>query len=160
MELCWAIYAKAGEWAKAQDAAREHLNLDDTSPGPWLHLAYATRRIKSAGLPDAWRILLPAVDRFPDEPVIPFNLACYAAQMDRLDEAWSWLQEAVRRSGNAPKVVKMALDDADLAPIWERIRSELVADKSRRRLIRWRRRIAACKLRRTPNMFTSCTHSD
>jgi hypothetical protein len=68
--------------------------------------------------------LLPAVDQFPEEPIIPFNLACYASQLNRLTEAWAWLEEAVKRSGNRQRMFAMAAADPDLEPLWDRIRVE------------------------------------
>ena len=120
----WEIHSKTGDWCSAHAVAKDLVELNKDSAAAWLHLAYATRRIDTGGLQPAWNILLPTVDQFPEEPTIPFNLACYAAQMGRLTEAWNWFQEAVRRSGNHRAMVKMATADKDLEPIWDRIKRE------------------------------------
>jgi len=57
------------------------------------------RRVKSGGLQAAWGMLLPAFEKFPEEPTIPYNLACYACQMKRLDEARQWLERAATIAG-------------------------------------------------------------
>jgi tetratricopeptide (TPR) repeat protein len=90
----------------------------------WLHHAYAVRRAVDGGVEKALDALLPAVDRFPTEPYIPYNLACYAAQFGRLDEAWEWLHKAMEAEGDVNRIKTMALQDADLKALWERI-SEL-----------------------------------
>ncbi len=54
-------------------------------PAGWLHRAYALRRVANGGLPQAWDALLPAAEKFPGEPVIAYNLSCYACQMQQLD---------------------------------------------------------------------------
>jgi tetratricopeptide (TPR) repeat protein len=124
LEIRWEIHSKTGDWQSAHAVAKDLVEMDKESAGACLHLAYATRRIPSGGLQAAWNILLPAVDQFPGEPIIPFNLACYAAQMNRLTEAWAWFQEAVKRSDDRKQIIQMATNDRDLEPLWERIQKE------------------------------------
>ena len=52
---------------------------------------------------------------------IPFNLSCYACQMQKLEEARVWLRRALK-IGDKAKIKEMALDDPDLRPLWEEIR--------------------------------------
>jgi Flp pilus assembly protein TadD len=59
----------------------------------WISLAYAQRRYLD--LQTAEKTLLEAQERFPEEATIPFNLACYACQLGRLDEAREKLAKAV-----------------------------------------------------------------
>ena len=73
------------------------------------------------GLREAWDVLRPAVEKFPGQFLIPYNLACYAAQMGQPDEAWHWLERAFKAAGNAEKVRKMALADADLTALWPKL---------------------------------------
>jgi len=86
----------------------------------WLHRAYALRRINGGGLVQAWEALLPAAKKFPQEPVIAYNLSCYACQMQQLDIARHWLQRAVM-AGQKDGIKKMALADEDLQPLWPEI---------------------------------------
>jgi tetratricopeptide (TPR) repeat protein len=39
--------------------------------------------------------LLPAAKRFPKVWSIPYNLACYCAQLGRLDECQEWFKKAM-----------------------------------------------------------------
>ena len=57
---------------------------------------------------------------FPQEVIIPYNLACYCAQKDRLAEAWQWYRKA-RGLGNPKELRQMALADDDLRPLWTQI---------------------------------------
>src|SRR5262249_26290660 len=93
----------------------------DRSSG-WVHRAYALRRVKQGGLPLAWAALRPAFEKFPREEVIPYNLACYAAQFGRVDEAWEWLQKTIQAAPDASRIKERALADPDLQPLWDRIR--------------------------------------
>jgi len=69
----------------------------------------------------AWDALLPAAEKFPAEPVIAYNLSCYACQMQQLDLARTWLKRAVV-AGKKEAIKKMALADDDLQPLWPEIK--------------------------------------
>ena len=79
------------------------------------------RRVPDGGVQKAWEALLPAGDKFPKELIIPFNLSCYACQLRQLDAARDWLKRAVAVGGKE-KIKQMALNDADLKPLWDEIR--------------------------------------
>jgi Tfp pilus assembly protein PilF len=89
----------------------------------WIHRAYAARRLHTGGLSLAWNLLEPALDRFPEHPIIAYNLACYAAQLGRLDDAWLLFQRALASASKCADVIHMALADEDLKPLWPRIRA-------------------------------------
>ena len=55
---------------------------------------------------------------FPTEWAIQYNLACYCAQLGQLDAAQEYLGKSYEL-GDARKIKLMALDDADLKPLWE-----------------------------------------
>jgi Flp pilus assembly protein TadD len=121
LEMEWSAHAMAKNWKDALRAAQRLIRLDPGVPSGWIHRSYALRRLPEKGLPHARQALLPAVERFPKEYVIPYNLACYAAQMGQLDEAWSWLQRAVQSAGGVEKVRRMAKADEDLEELWPRL---------------------------------------
>src|SRR2546425_128141 len=58
--------------------------------------------------------------RFPSQPMIAFNLACYACQLGRLEEAREWLRKAMDL-GDEKEIKTRALDDPDLEPLWANI---------------------------------------
>jgi Tfp pilus assembly protein PilF len=87
----------------------------DPDNAQWaISLAYATRRAQS--IEAARLILLEAVERHPTEPMLHFNLACYECQLGDLEVAKARLAHAVKLE---PKCRLMALDDDDLAPLWD-----------------------------------------
>ena len=116
----WFIYAKAEKWDLAGDVAEILRNGDPNETSWWLNLAYATRRRAGAGLVAAKTILEEAQKRFPKEPTIAYNLACYACQLGDLKAAWALLEKAFA-VGDAKNLKLMALDDPDLQPIWSEI---------------------------------------
>jgi len=118
----WQICATTQSWEAARDVADRQVAVAPERVDGWIHRAYAIRRAKDGGLQKAWDALLPAADLFPKESLIPYNLACYAARFDRLDDAWAWLQKAIQASGNEASIQSLALTDDDLQPLWDRIR--------------------------------------
>lgn len=120
LEVRWSISAQERQWSDALQIACVELTLAPDDASGWLHRAYALRRVNDGGLPQAWEALLPAAKKFPSEPVIAYNLSCYACQMQQLDIARHWLQRAVM-AGQKETIKKMALADADLQPLWPEI---------------------------------------
>ena len=121
LEVRWALLAEAKRWDAALEIARALLKIAPRQSSAWLHQAYALRRAANGGLQAAWDALLPASEKFPREPTIPYNLSCYACQLEQLDEARIWLRRAFKL-GDKEKMKEMALSDADLRPLWEEIR--------------------------------------
>ncbi len=121
LETRWALYAREQRWDAALTVAELELIAAPNESSGWLHRAYALRRVSQGGLFQAWTALLPAAEKFPDEPVIPYNLSCYACQLHQLDQARIWLQRAVK-AGELEAIRKMALADDDLQPLWEEIK--------------------------------------
>jgi tetratricopeptide (TPR) repeat protein len=116
----WQVYAKAERWDGAFEIARTLVEqLPDDSFG-WIHQAYALRRMDGGGVKAAWDALLPAADKFPTEPTVAFNLACYACQLGNLTEARDWLSKAIEL-GDKDDTKTRALDDPDLEPLWSSI---------------------------------------
>lgn len=115
------VYSKAGNWDAAAETAGTQVKLTPEDPGAWISLAYATRRRPGGGILQAREILTKAQSMFPDENLIPYNLACYECQLGKLDEAWQWLQKAIA-IGDIRQMKKLALADPDLQPLWPRIK--------------------------------------
>lgn len=121
LEVRWTLCVRDKEWADALKIADLELKSAPGDAGGWLHRAYALRRVSDGGLPQAWDALLPAAKKFPAEPVIAYNLSCYACQMQQLDIARDWLQRAIQ-AGKKEAIKQMALADEDLQPLWPEIK--------------------------------------
>ena len=121
LEVRWMLYTCEADWENALWAARELMAVAPGRPESWLHQAYSARRAPGGSVEGAWEALLPAMEKFPKEATIPYNLACYACQMGRLEEAGKLLRRAW--SVGEPKTLKeMAMADRDLEPLWEEIK--------------------------------------
>ena len=95
------------ELAGGVQVARELIHHAPERSSGWLHQAYALRRAPGGGLKEAWHTLLPVFDKFPREPIICYNLSCYACQLQFLDAARVWLKRAAVLGGKA-KIKEMA----------------------------------------------------
>jgi tetratricopeptide (TPR) repeat protein len=122
LQARWAICVAGLRWEPALEIAETLVRIDPKRPAGWLYRAYALRRVNSGGLQLAWAALRPAFDQFPTEPLISYNLSCYAAQFGRLDEAWDWLHRAMEAAGDIQKIKQLALADLDLQALWPRVR--------------------------------------
>jgi tetratricopeptide (TPR) repeat protein len=121
LEVRWAILAHTHRWETALETARALLDQAPNRSSAWLHHAYALRRVPEGGIQKAWEALLPAYERFPKEATIPYNLSCYACQLEQLEAARVWLRRALHL-GDRETIKQMALEDRDLEPLWEEIR--------------------------------------
>ncbi len=122
LEVRWLVAAEQKQWEEGLEVARTLVRLAPARSSGWLHQAYALRRVPDGSVAKAWEALLPASDKFPKEPIIPFNLSCYACQMQQLDTARLWLERATA-VGGIETIKQMALQDPDLQPLWTEIRA-------------------------------------
>jgi predicted Zn-dependent protease len=120
LRVRYAVYAAAKKWELAAEMGRALIEQVPASPFGFIHLAYALHELKRTR--EAWNVLLPVADKFPDEYTIRYNLACYAAQLGDLKAARAWLEKAIELAGTA-QVKRMALEDRDLEPLRKEIRN-------------------------------------
>ena len=119
LEVRWQISAKAKQWEACVDLAEGLIALTPDNPFGWIHRSFALHELKRTQ--EAWDNLIRVTKKFPEEPIIPYNLSCYACQMARTDDARKWLQRALK-IGEQKRIKQMALKDADLEPLWDEIR--------------------------------------
>ena len=122
LEVRWMLYSCEADWDRALPTARDLMTAAPESAESWLHYAYSVRRARGGGVQQAWEALLPALEKFPEEAAIPYNLACYACQMGELEEARNLLHRAFTR-GRRKAMLEMALADQDLQCLWNEIRA-------------------------------------
>ena len=120
LEVRYEIHALRQEWACCFEISQQVLQHAPELAFGWIQGAYAVRRMPGGGLAAAFEALVPAATLCPREPVVFFNLACYASQLGKLDDAWQWLRQAVKLSSRA-KIIAMARSDDDLAPLRGRL---------------------------------------
>ena len=122
LEVRWLILARQQHWDAAAKVGHALITAAPEQAGSWLNYSYALRRAPSGGLPAAFAALSSVAEKFPEEPTVHYNLACYCCQMERdAEETLAWLRRAVQCGGRQP-ILEMALQDSDLAPLHEEIR--------------------------------------
>lgn len=107
------------KWDALQVVAAKLVEFEPTNVQWTVSLAYATRRAVS--IESAREILLAAEAQFPNEGVIPFNLACYYCQLGDLETAKDYLRRAFEIDSHWRL---SALEDRDLEPLWSTLRAK------------------------------------
>ena len=115
LEMRWHIYAKKEEWSACVGIADAIILIDPNQPEAWIHRSFALHELKRTQ--EAFDQLLPVADKFPKLWTIPYNLACYCAQLGRLEEGKAWFKQAMGIDEHTVK--ELAIDDSDLRPLWD-----------------------------------------
>jgi len=109
LEVCRALE----KWELMAEVARFLAENEPRQSNYIISLAYATRRFDK--VESAEKILSDAESKFPEDPLIQYNLGCYRAVLGRVSEAKLNLVEAFQRD---PSLRLTALDDPDLKGVW------------------------------------------
>ena len=112
----WEICAQQQLWEGARVIAQGMVTLVPDDPSGWINRSVALHALKRT--PEAWQSLLPAADKFTDNPLVPYNLACYAAQLGRFEESNQWLEKAMALDSDK-RLKFIAVKDPDLQPLWQ-----------------------------------------
>ena len=118
----WEIHAQQRKWDAAIAAADSLIAKAKDQPDGYIKRAYALHELRRSQ--EAWETLHPVSSQFGDNWLIPYNLACYAAQLGRPEDALKWFRKAVR-VGDERELRTMALKDPDLEPIRQKIEKSL-----------------------------------
>ncbi len=111
LRVRYHLEEKRREWDKAAETAKQLCQIVPESPFGWIHQAYALHELGRTQ--EAYSVLKPVRERFPEEYVILYNLACYSCRLGNLDEAILWLKQAIVLA-RSETIKKMALADPDL----------------------------------------------
>jgi regulator of sirC expression with transglutaminase-like and TPR domain len=74
LEVRWPIYAKAKKWKGALHIASALAQMVPEEPLSWVDRSYCLRELKRTE--EARANLLRVVDKFPEDPIMRYNLAC------------------------------------------------------------------------------------
>jgi tetratricopeptide (TPR) repeat protein len=118
LALRFQIYSKAKKWDYAAEIARSIAELLPDNPFGPFHLAYSLHELKRTK--EAYDVLIAVVDKFPNEHLMRYNLACYSCQLGNMKEAYQWLEKAIDLAGKED-IRQTALEDRDLEPLWAEI---------------------------------------
>ncbi len=105
------------DWTRGRDVSKTLWTQHAEDVDAWVNYAYAVRRAES--IEAAREILVTALDQFPEEAIISYNLGCYECQLGALDDARAYLLAAFTLS---PGLRDFALQDADLERLHADIR--------------------------------------
>ena len=117
LEVRFAIHSMGGKWSTCMEIAAALLDLAPERPTAWINSAFTLHGMRQTE--DAWNALFFVSDRFPEIPTIPYNLACYACCLGRLEDSRSWLRRAFSLGG--AELRQRAMEEDDLKPLWSQI---------------------------------------
>jgi len=120
LQLC--IYAGMHRWKKAHALASQLAEQDPENPQWSIWSASAACRLQSVEA--AKGILLKALDTHPDNANIHYNLSCYETRLRHYHKAQRHLARAIQLD---PRFKLVAMDDADLEPLWIKVTKEAAA---------------------------------
>lgn len=121
LEIRWQICAKEKKWPACVDIGLAIMKGDPHRSFGWIHHSFALHELKRTQ--EAYSHLATVADKFPDNWCIPYNLACYCAQLGRLDEAQDWFKKAIAIDD---KIVPIqGIDDPDLKPMWDSMQAPI-----------------------------------
>jgi Flp pilus assembly protein TadD len=124
LSLELAILHQCNHWKEAMLLAGKMLELDPENPDWHIASAYATRRALS--LAEARVILSRALQLFPANALIHYNLGCYAAQLGELQVSCRLIEQAFRLDS---KFKKVSRTDPDLEPIRHLLKKPALSKK-------------------------------
>jgi len=112
------VYSAAKHWELALVVSERLVELLPDELEGWIHRSFALHELKRTA--EAKGKLLPAVEKFPKEHLIFYNLACYACQLGELKESLKLIEKAIDLAGKKD-IRLMAVEDPDLQPLWKDI---------------------------------------
>ena len=115
----WHVHEKAKDWRACVEVGQALVGKTPQIPVAWVNFCNAL--FFAGRTQEAFDTLLPVLPRFPDNAVMPYNLACYACQLGRLHEARQFLTKAFGLEGGK-RLRARALEDPDLQPLWNELR--------------------------------------
>src|SRR5208337_2681802 len=92
LEVRWEICAKAKNWDAALEIASALVQAVPEHPLGWVHRSFCLHELDRTA--EARDNLLRVVDKFPEDAIMLYNLACYECRLGRLGQAKHWLRAA------------------------------------------------------------------
>lgn len=118
LEAWWKILAAEDNWTGALACGEKLVGIIPQRASAWISLSYALHELERTK--EAFDRLSCVADRFQDEFIISYNLACYQCQLGDKMAAWQWLERAVKAAD--PRMIRaMAFEDPDLAPLRDKV---------------------------------------
>ncbi len=119
LTLRWELLAHMKRWSDALEVSHALVQIAPDRADSWIKQSYALHELQRTQ--EAWDSLISISEHFPKISTIPYNLACYACRLEQMQAALGWLRRAMKIGGKE-SIRKMALQDADLKPLWLQIK--------------------------------------
>lgn len=116
IELRSEICARTERWAECEALSKQLVDSIPEHPGYWIK--YLNSLFHQGRYEAAYKESLEVVDQFPKDEAINYNMACYAAALDKMEEADIWLEKCFRLCGRRSELRKKAKTDPDLTAYW------------------------------------------
>jgi predicted Zn-dependent protease len=113
LEMSWSLSAREADWKACVKTAERLVQQAPERAGGWIHRSFALHELEQTEA--AFNLLIPVREIFSDQWIIPYNLACYLAQLGRIDDAARELYAALEIDSQA--VRSAAVNDPDLEPL-------------------------------------------
>ncbi len=113
LEIQCEIYCREKKWEPAVQIAEAIIKLAPERFTGWVFRSFALHELRQTQ--EAFDLLRPVWFKFPEVWTIPYNLACYCAQLGRLEECEHWFKRAMAIDEQVVK--RKAIDDPDLKPL-------------------------------------------
>jgi tetratricopeptide (TPR) repeat protein len=113
LDVRWHIYAHLKNWEDCLSLAETVVRLVPDRVDGWIHRSFALHELKRTQ--EALDQLAPVVGKFPKVWTIPYNLACYCAQLGKMEQCKSWFEAAL--AIDSATVKRAAREDPDLKPL-------------------------------------------
>jgi tetratricopeptide (TPR) repeat protein len=133
LEFEWRLLAAEKRWPDAVEAGERLLRVSPDDANAWVHRSFALHELRRTR--EAFDLLLPAVHKFPEETIIPYNLACYTCQLGDLTAARRWFEQALALDSSAGEKLqrlRAALEDPDLRALWPELQCRVASAVARR----------------------------
>jgi tetratricopeptide (TPR) repeat protein len=121
LELRWQIYTKEEKWEACALIGGAIVELAPERCTGWIYRSFALHRMDRTQ--EAYDLLYPVAEKFAKTWTVAYNLACYAAQLNRIDEAEIWLRKAMTIDQKLTQTT--AINDPDLEPLWASMKGTL-----------------------------------
>ena len=118
LEIRWRTNAHVLNWTACIAIAETTIRVAPGEVSGWIHRSFALHELKRTS--EALEKILPAVELFPKDWTLIYNVACYQCQLGDLPAARLWLARAFTL-GHLEESRARALEDPDLQPLWNEI---------------------------------------
>lgn len=114
LEVRWHICAQSDELEAALELVNAFMRKVPNRTEGYLYVASSLEELGRRE--EALAVLLQAVQRFPRDEIVLYDLACICCLLGQARDAKGWLGMAIEVGGD--EIKKRALDDPDLEAVW------------------------------------------